>query len=155
MLIILTKMLSKRQHSIKNNRLSERYNCNVYFKREDLQVVRSFKVRGAYNKIAKLSQDDKNKGIVCASAGNHAQGVAYSAAKLNIKADIFVPENTPLQKIKSVRKFSDDNCTLHITGKNFDECLNKARNMADDNGNVFIHPFDDKDVVDGQGTICC
>tara|TARA_B100000925_G_scaffold291885_1_gene282171 strand:+ start:8820 stop:10046 length:1227 start_codon:yes stop_codon:yes gene_type:complete len=137
----------------KNNRLSERYNCNVYFKREDLQVVRSFKVRGAYNKIAKLSQDDKNKGIVCASAGNHAQGVAYSAAKLNIKADIFVPENTPLQKIKSVRKFSDDNCTLHITGKNFDECLNKARNMADDNGNVFIHPFDDKDVVDGQGTI--
>ena len=88
----------------KNNRLSLKYGCNVYLKRQDLQEVRSFKIRGAYNKINSLNDNEKSKGIVCASAGNHAQGVAYCSSNLNIKADIFVAENTPLQKINSIKK---------------------------------------------------
>jgi len=137
----------------KNNRLSRKYGCNIFLKREDLQLVRSFKVRGAYNKLLRLSTKDKQKGIVCASAGNHAQGVAYSCSILNIKSDIFIPENTPLQKIKSIEKFSNETCNIHIIGCNFDECLYNAKEYCNKNNKIFIHPFDDMDIINGQGTI--
>ena len=137
----------------KNQRLSEKYNCNVFLKREDLHKVRSFKIRGAYNKINKLSDTNKKKGIVCASAGNHAQGVSYSCKELDIYSDIFVPENTPLQKIASIRKFSNKKSNLHIVGENFNKCLKKSLEFSRNNGTIYVHPFDDQDIIDGQGTI--
>ena len=136
-----------------NNRLSKLYNCNIYFKREDKQLVRSFKVRGALNKILNLKDSDKKNGIVCASAGNHAQGFAYSCNKLNLKGDIFVPENTPLQKINRIKDFSNNTCNLHVFGNNFNECLGKSLEFANENNKSFIHPYDDYYTIEGQGTI--
>lgn len=147
-----------------NYRLSKLYNCNVFLKREDLQIVRSFKIRGAYNKIKKLNNV---KNVVCASAGNHAQGVAYVCNKLNINSNIFIPNNTPLQKIKKIKQFGNGNCNIHLYGNTFDECLLEAKNFTNilnnkaknnlnnnfNNNNIFIHPFDDLDVIEGQGTI--
>lgn len=150
---------NKNKHIIKktklelNKRLSNIYNCNVYLKREDLNEVRSFKIRGAYNKISKLTDIQKKQGIVCASAGNHAQGVAYTSNILDIIANIFIPENTPLQKIRSIKKFANNNCNLHIKGSNFDECLLLAKEFSLNNNNIFIHPFNDEDIINGQGTI--
>ena len=135
-----------------NERLSEKYNCKVYLKREDLQKVRSFKIRGAYNKISLLNIDEKIKGIVCASAGNHAQGVAYSCNILDIESTIFVPENTPLQKIKSIKKFGNNKCKLFIVGKDFDEACQLSKQYTLENNKTYIHPFDDIDVINGQGT---
>ena len=132
-----------------NERLSELYECNVYLKREDLQYVRSFKCRGAYNAI--LNVKDINKTIVCASAGNHAQGIAHACVKLGLKCDIYVPESTPLQKINKIKKFGKDNLNLFIMGKSFDDCLDEAKKNSD--GKIFIHPFDNDDIVNGQGTI--
>jgi len=149
----LNKNVIKKTLLEHNKRLSKKYQCNVFLKREDLQKVRSFKLRGAYNKIVKLSKNDKKKGIVCASAGNHAQGVAYSCAALGISSNIFVPENTPLQKINSIKKLANVDFNLHITGSNFDECLLKSLKFSEDNKSIFIHPFDDQDIIDGQGTI--
>ena len=136
-----------------NERLSKKYNCNLYLKREDLQKVRSFKIRGAYTKLVNLSKDDRKRGVVCASAGNHAQGVALSCNKLGIVADIFVPENTPLQKIRSIERFSDSNCKLHITGDNFDNCLKKSLDLAFRKNKIFVHPFNDDLVIKGQAGI--
>lgn len=137
----------------KNERLSEKYNCNLFLKREDLQEVRSFKIRGAYNKINSLKEEERGKGVVCASAGNHAQGVAHSCSKLNIKSDIFVPENTPIQKINSIKKFSNDLCTLHVTGKTFDEAYNLSKDFSEKNKSIYVHPFRDEEIIFGQGTI--
>ena len=136
-----------------NSRLSSKYKCNIFLKREDQNIVRSFKIRGAYNKIFNLNKYEKKKGIVCASAGNHAQGVAYCANLLNIDAKIFVPKNTPYQKINSILKFSKNN-NLIIKGNNFDECLSYAVDYSLKKDNIFIHPFGDKDVINGQATIC-
>lgn len=136
-----------------NQRLSDKYHCNIFLKREDLHKVRSFKIRGAYNKIIKLNNSDKIRGVVCASAGNHAQGVAYSCNALNIRADIFVPENTPLQKIQSINKFKNDKINVHITGANFDMSLKESLHFSKKNNTIFIHPFADQDIIDGQGTI--
>lgn len=139
-----------------NTRLSEIYSSRIYIKREDLQVCRSFKIRGALNKIIKLKQSTQylDNGIVCASAGNHAQGVAYSSRHLNINADIFVPNSTPIQKIKRIRYFSDPKiCNIHITGNSFDECLETAREFTDNKRKDFIHPFNDLDVIYGQATV--
>ena len=137
----------------KNSRLSEKYKCNVYLKREDLQVVRSFKIRGAYNKINLLNINQRKKGVVCASAGNHAQGVAYSCSELNIKSDIFVPENTPIQKINSIKKFSNNICNLHIVGASFDDAYNLSKDFSKKHESLYIHPFGDEDIIYGQGTI--
>jgi len=132
-----------------NYRLSKLYNCNVFLKREDLQLIRSFKIRGAYNKIKKLNNV---KGVVCASAGNHAQGVAYVCNKLDIESNIFIPNNTPLQKIKKIKQFGNHNCNIHLYGNNFDDCLLKAKEFTNNNNNnTFIHPFDDMDIIEGQG----
>ena len=136
-----------------NKRLSEKYNCNLYIKREDLNQGRSFKIRGAYNKIVNLSKAIKYKGIVCASAGNHAQGVAYTCNNLKINNNIFIPEKTPLQKVNRIKYFGGDRCKINLIGKNFNESLTYALNYAKENNKEFIHPFNDEDVIIGQSTI--
>lgn len=133
--------------------LSQKYNCNVYLKREDLQWVRSFKLRGAYNAISVLSNEEKNKGITCASAGNHAQGVAYTAKKLNLKAVIFMPVTTPRQKINQVKFFGDSNVEIVLIGDTFDHCLAQALNYTKQHKMNFIDPFNNVYTIAGQGTL--
>ena len=158
------RLLIDAYHSIKNiikntpleynERLSKKYGCNLYIKREDLQLCRSFKIRGALHKIVNLSSYEKENGIVCASAGNHAQGVALSAKKFNISADIFVPSTTPLQKINRIKSHSDvKKCRLHISGNNLNECLENALEFEKKYHKKFIHPFNDYDIVLGQSTV--
>lgn len=138
---------------ILNNRLSLKYKCNVYLKREDLNEVRSFKIRGALNKILGDLKSKSYDKIVCASAGNHAQGVAYSGKLLNIDTHIFVPDITPVQKSERIAHFGGPNCNLYKFGSNFDACLEKAVEFSNNNGGLFVHPFNDIKVIQGQGTI--
>ena len=138
---------------VNNVNYSEKYAANIQFKREDLQVVRSYKIRGAYNKISSLDPDEQAKGIVCASAGNHAQGVAYSCAKLKINGTVFMPSTTPKQKIKQVKMFGREFVDVVLTGDSFDDAYKKSIEFSKQNGAAFIHPFDDKDVIEGQGTV--
>ncbi|WP_026474756.1 threonine ammonia-lyase IlvA [Alkaliflexus imshenetskii] len=133
--------------------LSERYGANIYLKREDLQVVRSYKIRGAYNKIANLSKTDRDRGIVCASAGNHAQGVAYSCHHLGISGRIFMPSTTPKQKIRQVRMFGKELIEIVLVGDTYDEAYAAAMDDCRENNTVFIHPFDDERVIAGQATV--
>ncbi|MDQ1912221.1 threonine ammonia-lyase IlvA [Paenibacillus sp. GD4] len=133
--------------------LSEKYGCNVYLKREDLQVVRSFKIRGAYNRIRSLSEDKLAKGVVCASAGNHAQGVAYSCKAMQIPGKIFMPATTPRQKISQVKLFGGSFVEVILTGDTFDDSLREALAYGEREGMAFIHPFDDPHVIAGQGTV--
>tara|TARA_B100000959_G_scaffold285860_1_gene362100 strand:+ start:2888 stop:4420 length:1533 start_codon:yes stop_codon:yes gene_type:complete len=132
------------------NSLSKSLNNNIFLKREDLQPVFSFKVRGAYNKISKLKRGGYKKPVIAASAGNHAQGVAYSAKKLGLKAVIVMPVTTPQIKITSVKNFGGK---VVLFGDNIDEALKHAVSLARKNNYTFIHPYDDKDVISGQGTI--
>jgi threonine dehydratase len=136
-----------------NQQLSDEFGCNVYLKREDLQVVRSYKLRGAYNKICSLSADEKQRGVVCASAGNHAQGVAYSCKKINIKGVIFMPVTTPSQKINQVKLFGKENLEVVLVGDTFDDAYKAAHKYATEHQSVFVHPFDDEKVMEGQGTV--
>lgn len=138
---------------MKNENLSEEFSAHVWLKREDLQPVRSYKLRGAYNKISSLSDIEKNKEVVCASAGNHAQGVAYACYKLNIKATIFMPVTTPQQKIKQVKLFGKDKVVIVLKGDTFDESFHFASLFCNEKSAMFIHPFDDEKVIAGQGTI--
>ncbi|HLV14310.1 MAG TPA: threonine ammonia-lyase IlvA [Xanthomarina sp.] len=138
---------------MKNENLSEEFSAQVFLKREDLQPVRSYKLRGAYNKIVSLSEEEKSNGVVCASAGNHAQGVAYACRKLNIKATIFMPVTTPPQKTKQVKLFGKDKVDLVLKGDTFDEAYEEANRFCNQVEAVFIHPFDDDKVMAGQGTI--
>ncbi|PTK66631.1 threonine ammonia-lyase IlvA [Staphylococcus haemolyticus] len=133
--------------------LSQKYDCNVYLKREDLQWVRSFKLRGAYNAISVLTSEAKEKGITCASAGNHAQGVAYTAKALNLKAVIFMPVTTPLQKVNQVKFFGSKNVKIILTGDTFDDCLKEALIYTEQNHMTFIDPFNKVDTIAGQGTL--
>ncbi|MBG9792157.1 threonine dehydratase [Paenibacillus dendritiformis] len=133
--------------------LSARYQCNVYLKREDLQIVRSFKIRGAYNMIRHLSAEDLQKGIVCASAGNHAQGVAYSCQALQIQGTIVMPTTTPSQKVTQVKRFGGSFVKVVLTGDTFDDAYEAAMNICEENGSTFIHPFDDPYIVAGSGTV--
>ncbi|MHB7934878.1 threonine ammonia-lyase IlvA [Staphylococcus haemolyticus] len=133
--------------------LSQKYDCNVYLKREDLQWVRSFKLRGAYNAISVLTSEAKKKGITCASAGNHAQGVAYTAKALNLKAVIFMPVTTPLQKVNQVKFFGSKNVKIILTGDTFDDCLKEALIYTEQNHMTFIDPFNNVDTIAGQGTL--
>ena len=137
----------------KNFPLSERYGADVRLKREDLQTVRSYKIRGAYNKIAGLSKEETARGVVCASAGNHAQGVAFAARELGIEAKIFMPKPTPKQKIKQVKMFGRENAEIVLTGDTYDECCREAMAFCGEQGATFIHPFDDPVVIEGQGTV--
>ncbi len=138
---------------IKSISLSQHYEANIYLKREDQQQVRSYKIRGAYNKISSLSQEALQKGIICASAGNHAQGVAYSAYLLQTKAVIFMPVTTPKQKIKQVNMFGKDWVDVQLHGDSFDDSFSKAKEVAEARGLTFIHPFDDKKIIEGQATV--
>ena len=131
-------------------RMSARLGAEVYLKREDLQPVFSFKLRGAYNKIAGLPSEATERGVICASAGNHAQGVALSARKLGIKATIVMPRTTPEIKVQAVRSLGG-RVVLH--GENFDEAYGHARKLEAEKGLTFVHPYDDPDVIAGQGTI--
>lgn len=137
----------------KNKVLSEKYECNLYLKREDLQHVRSFKLRGAYYKMNSLTEEERTRGIVCASAGNHAQGVAYACKKMGVEGKIFMPATTPRQKINQVKMFGDDMVTVHLVGDTFDDSYAKAVECAQKENREFIHPFDDEKVMAGQGTI--
>ncbi len=133
--------------------LSEKYECNIFLKREDLQVVRSFKLRGAYNMIQSIPSDQLANGIVCASAGNHAQGVAYSCKALGIHGSIYVPSTTPKQKVSSVKRFGGDFVEVIQTGDTFDDAFNEAKAHCEKENKKFVHPFDDPLVIAGQGTI--
>lgn len=137
----------------RNEILSEKYNCNVYLKREDLQVVRSFKIRGAYNLIQSIPSAELLNGVVCASAGNHAQGVAYSCKNLGIPGRIFMPITTPRQKVSQVKRFGGDFVEVVLTGDTFDDAFHEAKVHCDAEEKYFIHPFDDPLVIAGQGTI--
>ncbi|MFA5464309.1 MAG: threonine ammonia-lyase IlvA [Dysgonamonadaceae bacterium] len=136
-----------------NENLSEEFSAQVYLKREDLQPVRSYKLRGAYNKIVSLSEGEKTRGVVCASAGNHAQGVAYACNKLNIKGTVFMPVTTPPQKTKQVKLFGKDKVDIVLKGNSLDEAFEEANRFCKKDGAVFIHPFDDEKIIAGQGTI--
>lgn len=138
---------------LKNHILSERYNCNVYLKREDLQVVRSFKIRGAYNLMRGLSAEQLEKGVVCASAGNHAQGVAYSCKAMKVRGRIFMPTTTPRQKISQVKLFGGEFIEIVLAGDTFDDSLKEALACSQTEGMAFIHPFDHPKIIAGQGTV--
>ncbi|MCX8046484.1 MAG: threonine ammonia-lyase IlvA [Anoxybacillus gonensis] len=137
----------------KNELLSERYDCHVYFKREDLQVVRSFKIRGAYYRMKSLSEEEKKNGIVCASAGNHAQGVAYSCRALGAHGKIYMPSTSPRQKVSQVQFFGREFVDIILVGDTFDDSYEQARICAKQEQRTFIHPFDDEAVIAGQGTV--
>lgn len=137
----------------RNANLSDIYDAEVYLKREDLQMVRSYKIRGAYNKIRTIDPESVKNGIVCASAGNHAQGVAFSCSKLKIMGSIFMPVTTPRQKIEQVRMFGKEFIEIILTGDTFDAANSAAIKYAQDNNKTFIPPFDDPKVMEGQGTI--
>ena len=132
---------------------SRRLGATILLKREDLQQVRSYKIRGAFNKISSLSQEERDKGIVCASAGNHAQGVAYACAKLKIKGTIFMPAPTPNQKTEQVKMFGGDYATIVLTGDTFDDAYKAAKIECDALGKIFVHPFDDEKIIEGQATV--
>jgi threonine dehydratase len=136
-----------------NQALSAKYNCNVYLKREDLQVVRSFKIRGAYNLISSLPSEERSQGVICASAGNHAQGVAYSCKKLGIPGIIYMPATTPRQKINQVRLFGGDNVDIRLIGDTFDDAYAEAVRISREEGLPFVHPFDDARIIAGNATV--
>ncbi len=135
--------------------LSQKYQCHLYLKREDLQVVRSFKIRGAYYAISKTPQTVRQRGIVCASAGNHAQGVAWTCHKMKIPAVIFMPTTTPQQKVEQVKFFGGSEATIKLVGDTFDASAQAATDYCQQNKLTFIAPFDDKNTIAGQGTIAC
>jgi threonine dehydratase len=136
-----------------HRKLSEKFKAEIYLKREDLQVVRSYKLRGAFNLMQSLSAQESKRGIVCASAGNHAQGVAYSCRYLDIKGVIYMPAITPKQKINQVKMFGGDKIEIVLTGDTFDECQGHALEFAQLKDMVFIPPFDNLKVIEGQGTV--
>jgi len=130
--------------------LSNTFNSEIYLKKENLQLTGSFKLRGAFNRVANLSQEKKDKGVVAASAGNHAQGLAFAAKYFNCEATIFMPEATPLTKVSGVRSHG---ANVVLIGENFDEAYEAAMKFTQENDKEFIHPFADDDVIAGQGTI--
>lgn len=143
-----------RQTPLEKDRvLSEKYDCEVFLKREDLQVVRSFKIRGAYALIRSLSDEERQRGIVCASAGNHAQGVAFSCAKLNIPGKIYMPSTTPRQKVTQVKRFGGEAVEVILTGDTFDDAYAEAVEACESGGMTFVHPFDDPRIIAGNGTV--
>ena len=137
----------------KNFPLSGRYKADVWLKRVDMQHVRSYKIRGAFNKIASLSREELSRGVVCASAGNHAQGVAFAAEELKVHAVIFMPKPTPQQKINQVRMFGKEFAEIILTGDTYDDACREAMAYCKEKNACFIHPFDDPQVIEGQGTL--
>lgn len=136
-----------------NSQYSKKLDCNVFFKREDLQSVRSYKIRGAYNKMSSLSSIEVENGIVCASAGNHAQGVALSCKLLKIKGTIYMPAPTPNQKVQQVKMFGEDYIDIVLEGDTFDDSYHAAKEECERLNKTFIHPFNDEKVIEGQATV--
>lgn len=136
-----------------NNNLSAVYDANISFKREDLQRVRSYKIRGAYNKMATMSQEDLGRGLVCASAGNHAQGVAFACQTMKVRGTIFMPLPTPGQKLEQVKMFGGSYIDVVLHGDTFDEAKDAAMRFCNENDGIFIHPFDDPAIIEGQATV--
>ncbi|MDN3549884.1 threonine ammonia-lyase IlvA [Mucilaginibacter aquaedulcis] len=136
-----------------NAGLSARYDCEIYLKREDLQIVRSYKLRGAYNMISQLTAEQLSRGVVCASAGNHAQGVAFSCNALGTKGVIFMPEITPKQKVTQTEMHGHGSVELVLTGDTFDDCLREALAYTEAHQMTFIPPFDNPRIIEGQGTV--
>ena len=137
-------------HLIHSDAFSEECGNDVYIKPENLQKTGAFKIRGAYNKIMKLDDEAKKKGLIASSAGNHAQGVAYAAKKLGVKATICMPAHTPLIKVDATKAHGAD---VVLYGEAYDEAYEKAVELQKSEGYTFVHPFDDEDVMEGQGTI--
>lgn len=136
-----------------NPTMSDMYECQLYLKREDLQLVRSYKLRGAYNLISTLSEEEKSRGVVCASAGNHAQGVAYSCKALEVKGTIFMPETTPKQKVRKVEIFGGEWVDIRLVGDTYDDSYDAAVEFMNANSSSFVHPFNASKVMEGQGTV--
>lgn len=147
------KHIAKKTPLTFNHNLSKKYHCKVYLKREDLQVVRSYKLRGAYNMMSSLPMEQLQHGVVCASAGNHAQGFAYSCRKLNVKGDVFMPVITPKQKIRQTKMFGENNIEVKLVGDTFDDCAVAAKQYTAEHRMTFIPPFDDYRIIEGQGTV--
>ena len=137
----------------KSHRYSELHESSIHLKREDLQKVRSFKIRGAYNKISSLSKKEKTEGVVCSSAGNHAQGVAESCNKLKINGVIYMPTITPKQKVAQVKMFGGEFIEVRLHGDTYDDAYEAAIEYCEKSKKNFIHPFDDLSVIEGQGTL--
>ena len=135
---------------LKSHRLSTSTNANIFFKCENLQRTGSFKLRGASNKVANLTDEEKKKGVIASSAGNHAQGVALSAKKNNISATIVMPSTAPLAKVSATKEYGAE---VVLTGLVYDDAYNKAVEIQKETGKTFLHPFNDKYVIAGQGTI--
>jgi len=148
----LKKVVTRTPLSLNLN-LSKKYQCNVFLKREDLQIVRSYKLRGAYNMMSSLSAAQVQNGVVCASAGNHAQGFAYSCKKLGIHGVVFMPIITPSQKITQTKMFGEGAIEIKLVGDSFDDCAIAAKKFTADNQMTFIPPFDDIRIIEGQGTV--
>ncbi len=136
-----------------NANLSRKYQCRVYLKREDLQIVRSYKLRGAYNMMSQLSAEQLAKGVVCASAGNHAQGFAYSCKKLNVKGVVFMPIPSPQQKVNQTKMFGEDFVEVKLVGDTFDDTAIAAKAYTLEHGMTFIPPFDHPSIIEGQATV--
>ncbi len=153
----LKKVLQARVYEVakktpleKAQNLSRRFKNNIYLKREDLQEVFSFKIRGAYNKMQNLTKEQLSRGVITSSAGNHAQGVALSALKLKTKATILMPITTPIVKINAVKELKAE---VILFGDNYDESYIEAQRLSKERELTFIHPFNDPEVIAGQGTI--
>lgn len=147
------KKIVRRTPLTYNSNLSKKYQCKVYLKREDLQVVRSYKLRGAYNMMSSLPKEKLANGVVCASAGNHAQGFAYSCKKLGVNGVVFMPVITPQQKIHQTKMFGEERVTIKLTGDTFDDCAVAAKQFTEEHQMTFIPPFDDYRIIEGQGTV--
>ncbi|MBK7807784.1 MAG: threonine ammonia-lyase [Saprospiraceae bacterium] len=150
--IIIHDVVSKTP-LIRNYNLSKKYQCNIYLKREDMQVVRSFKIRGAYHKMKTMDKDAMARGVICASAGNHAQGVAFACSALNIHGLIYMPTTTPRQKISKVKHFGGEWIEVRLVGDTFDDANKVALRHSADENLPYIHPFNDEEVIAGQGTV--
>jgi threonine dehydratase len=137
----------------RNRNLSDKYQCNVFLKREDLQVVRSYKLRGAYNMLSTMPADKLALGVVCASAGNHAQGFAYSCKKLNCNGVVFMPVITPRQKVTQTKMFGGDFIEVQLVGDSFEECAQAALQYTKENNKTFIPPYDNYQIIEGQATV--
>ncbi|MGD1944946.1 MAG: threonine ammonia-lyase IlvA [Croceivirga sp.] len=137
----------------KSIRYSKEFNASILLKREDLHNVRSYKIRGAFNKISSLSKEELEHGVVCSSAGNHAQGVAFACDYLKVKGTIFMPVVTPKQKINQTKMFGGDWVTIVLEGDTFDDSYQSAMKFCEEEGKVFVHPFDDPKIIEGQATI--
>jgi threonine dehydratase len=147
------KSVAEHTPLLQNLNWSEKYDCNIWFKREDLQVVRSYKIRGAYNKMSMMSETERAKGVVCASAGNHAQGVAFACRLMNVQGTIFMPATTPQQKITKVKFFGRDKVEVILIGDTYDDSYQEALVYSELHLKEMIHPFDDERVIEGQGTV--